>query len=406
MGYHLIPVALLLAAAVAWDQFIPSWKNLKILLVLPVILFFVMDFCLYADNFPLGTKNLQLFFDSCRSAVLKLAVYGGLLGIAAIISLVFRSRAQRLDPRWRALGSFRALATAALLTGLLVDVFPRSYQSGLPANQYRESYREPPKTTWLPESKSSPAYQAGYVHPLTWQAERREQPEEARQQVVLGTPAYFYTYAYAQFDPCWPGLQPFGAGIEMQKLLALRDKNDPALRTILGCHAPKLRLMTQALYVNSEAEAEEAVGSHDDLVNVAILQLPSNVPRPSMPHSAPAGNPGSVQVTDFGANAIEIHVNVTVPEGAWLVYADTYDPRWRAWVNGKPVPVVPAYVGLKAVWVPHGDSVVRMKFTAWSNVGVRVLAIGGAVCSLALILYCGICCIRGFPSFGRKPADL
>ena len=72
------------------------------------------------------------------------------------------------------------------------------------------------------------------------------------------------------------------------------------------------------------------------------------------------------------------------------------------WIDGKPMPIVPAYVGLKAVWVPQGESVVRMKFSAWSNVGVRVLALGGAICSLSLLLFCGISCIRGFPSSRRK----
>jgi hypothetical protein len=251
-------------------------------------------------------------------------------------------------------------------------------------------------------SKDSPVYQAGYVQPLTWQGERLEKPSDPRKQVILQTPTYIHTYAFARFDPCRPEFQLLSIGNAMQKLLALRDKDDPALKTLLGCHAPKLRLLTRALYVNTEAEAAAAVRSQADLASVAILQLPPNFPRPPLPRSAPVTNPGAVRVTQFRANAIEINVNVTVPEGAWLVYADTFDPHWRATVNGRPAPIVPAYVGLKAVWLPYGESVVQMKFAAWSNAGIRVLGVGGALCSLALLLYCGICCVRGFPSSQRK----
>ncbi len=406
MGFYLIPVLLLLAAGAVWDVIAPSRKDLKCWLVFPVILFFLIDFCLYADHFALGTKNLQLFLSSCRLAFIKLAFYAGLLALAAILSLVLRSARQPFNRHWRGLTSFRSLATGALLTGLFLDVFQYSYRSGTPANPTLDSFRDEAPGTWEPVDKASPVYQACYVQPLTWQGARLDQPVDERKKVVLQPPfAFVNTYAFAQFDPCRSEFQLRAIGTAMQKLLALRDKDDPALQTILGCHAPKLRLMTQALYVNTEAEAEAAVRSHNDLANVVILQWPTNSPVFPMTRSVPAEGVGAVHVTDFGANAIEIQVNTTVPEGAWLVYADTYDPRWRAWVNGKPVPIVPAYVGLKAVWVPHGESVVRMKFAAWSNLGVRMLAAGGALCSLSLLLFCGICCIRGFPASCRKQSE-
>lgn len=408
MSFHFLPVALLLAAGAAWDQLELSWKNLKIWLTFPVIIIFAIDFSFYGCSLALTPKYAQSLVNLTWIALAKVGVYGGLVGLAAVLSLVLRSAAQGSSQRWRVCMSFRGLVTAALLTGLFVDVFRYSYQSGTPANRIGTNF-DAPYSNWQPVKKSSPVYRTGYIHPLTWQGERLDQTNDERQQFALQTPAYFYVYAFAQFDPCrrkreW-NLEWHSVGIAMQKLLALREENDQALQTILGCYAPKLRLLTQALYVTNEAEAAAAVRNHGDLVNVAILQLPANLPPPPMPRSSPAGSPGSVHVTDFGANAIQIYVNVTNPGGAWLVYADTYDPRWQAWVNGKPAPVVPAYVGLKAVWVPQGESVVRMKFSAGSNVGVRVLAIGGAICSLSLLLFCGVCCVQGFPSSQRKVSE-
>ncbi len=406
MGFFMVTVLLLLAAGAAWDVFTSSRKDLKLWLALPVMILFAIDFCLYADYFPLGTKNLHLFLSSIRWALIKLAVYAGLLLLAAVLSLALRSVRPRFGHRWQASLSFRALAAAALLTGLFIDVFQYSYRSGTSANVTIDTYRDdPPTPTWEPVKKTSPVYQACYVRPLTWQEKRLDRPDDERKKVVLETPAYVNTYAFAQFDPCRPEFPQRAIGTAMHKLLALRDQDDPALRVVLGCHAPKLRLLTRAIYVRSEAEAQEAVRTQGDLVNVAILQWSTGSPDLPTTPAASTETPGSVSVTDFGANAIEMRVHVTAPAGAWLVYADTYDPRWRAWVNSKPAPIVPAYVGLKAVLVPHGKSVVRLKFSAWSNVGVRVLAIGGALCSLCLLLYCGICCVRGFPPSKRKVSD-
>ena len=44
-------------------------------------------------------------------------------------------------------------------------------------------------------------------------------------------------------------------GTSMAKLLALRNKDDAALRTVLGCRAPKMRLMNEAMYVDDETQA-------------------------------------------------------------------------------------------------------------------------------------------------------
>ncbi len=420
MGFHFLPLTLLLAAGAAWEEFEPSRKNLKVGLLFPVIVLLAIDFSFYGYNLGLTPQHTQALLSSSWMLFLKLGMYAGVLGLAAILSLVYRCRCRGREMdrsgmpesppapadggRLSTLMSFHTLAVVALLTGLFLDVFAYSFRSGLPENGIGDGF-EAPKSNWHPVAKSSPAYQAGLVQPLTWQGERLDQPHEERQRVALETPSYFYTYAFAQFDPCQRVLEWFSIGTAMQKLLALRDENDRALQTILGCHAPKLRLLTQAFYANSEAEAAAAVRSQGDLANVLILQWPSDVPQPRMPRLSTGESPGSIRVTDFGANAIELKVNVTAPDGAWLVYADAYDPRWRAWINGKPVPIVPAYVGLKAVWVPHGESVVRMKFAAWSSVGVRVLAIGGALCSLSLLLYCGFCCVRGFPG-DRKAGPL
>ena len=65
-------------------------------------------------------------------------------------------------------------------------------------------------------------------------------------------------------------------------------------------------------------------------------------------------------MTEFAADKVTIAVDVREP--AWLVYADAYHADWRAQVNGREVPITPAYGALKAVPVQPGHSQVRLRF--------------------------------------------
>ena len=382
MGFYLMRAPLLLAAAAAWDVFSPSRKNLQILLWLPIVVAFLLDLCLYGDGFLLADRNVETFVGLWPPVYFRLAVFGTFVALALIAWRISHLARARLTERWLAVPSPASFVMVTLLAASGVDVFLYSYKSGL---------------TKLIDTES-PRYQAGRVTRLRWQPERLDVPQDERQRVGLELPSYYHTDAYAQFDACEFSIPPIVIGTSMAKLLTLRDKSDRALQTILGCRAPKVRLMRDAVYVEDETQAATAVQRAPNLAETVILQLPRSYPRPAEGSSARTGNPGTVAVTKFAANALTATVRVGDPEGAWLVYADTYDPRWRAWVNEHEAPVVPAYVGLKAVRVPKGDSVVRMEFGGAAATGMTVLALTGALCSLSLLGYCAACCVAGFPS--------
>jgi len=401
-AFYVMRLPLLLAAAAAWDELSPSFpKDLKGFLIVAVVVVLLLDLSLYGDGFVLAGSNANVFVRLWRPTYVRLAVYAAFVALAAIVSRA-SGRTHGLPQKpWQRNVSLHALITAALLAALFVDVFQYSYRSGLPVNQYAYNYREPPIVGWNPADRSQSAYQAARVRPLRWQAERIDEPLDAQQRVILASPTYFHTYGYAHFDPCESALLVRGVAPSMGKLLALRDKGDHALQAILGCHAPKMRLVSNALYVKDEVEAEKTIRTTPDLAALAILAVPEGDSRPPQSASASAGDPGFVSVSEFGTNALTVKTQVANPEGAWLIYADAYDPRWRAWVNDQPTPVVPAYIGLKAVRVPRGDAVVRMAFVGPANVAMSALALGGAICSLSLLVYCAICCIRGFPTSRR-----
>jgi uncharacterized membrane protein YfhO len=81
-----------------------------------------------------------------------------------------------------------------------------------------------------------------------------------------------------------------------------------------------------------------------------------------------------------------VALETEVPEPAVLVLSDTFDPRWRAWDNGQPVPIWRANHALRAVFLSPGRHQVEFRYrqpSVFVGLGVTIatlLAFGiGAV---------------------------
>lgn len=68
----------------------------------------------------------------------------------------------------------------------------------------------------------------------------------------------------------------------------------------------------------------------------------------------------NLKVADFGPNHITIEAN-TPTEGI-LSYADLYDKRWRATLDGQPVPILISNYAFKAVQLPAGKHTVEFRY--------------------------------------------
>jgi hypothetical protein len=78
------------------------------------------------------------------------------------------------------------------------------------------------------------------------------------------------------------------------------------------------------------------------------------------------------------------------PESAVLVLSDTFDPRWRAWDNGQPVPIVRADHALRAVFLSPGQHRVEFRYR---QPGVLV-GLGITVVTLAALGAAGAVALR------------
>ena len=102
-----------------------------------------------------------------------------------------------------------------------------------------------------------------------------------------------------------------------------------------------------------------------------------------LPPADPAAG-GRAEITAYRPNRVEIAVETTAP--AYLVLADSYDPGWRATVDGRPVPVALADGIYRAVWVPAGRHEVVFTYQPPYLAAGLAAAVVGALALLGMLL--------------------
>jgi len=144
------------------------------------------------------------------------------------------------------------------------------------------------------------------------------------------------------------------------------------------------------LFADTAADAETLVRETPHIDQTVIL---SGVPQEikaswvSSPHSDTLGR---ISVTTFTNNRVGLEAEVTRPGGAWLYYADSYHPGWRAFVNGKEVRIAEANLAFKAIRLEEGKNVVEFKFFGGlSGICSSLLAIFGFIFSASILWSAG-----------------
>jgi uncharacterized membrane protein YfhO len=95
--------------------------------------------------------------------------------------------------------------------------------------------------------------------------------------------------------------------------------------------------------------------------------------------SVTATNTSSAQIISSHFTPQRIALEITAPESALLVLAQTYYHPWRAYVNDKPVTIWRANHAFQALEVPPGRSKVRLVYED------KMLLGGGILSGLALL---------------------
>jgi hypothetical protein len=91
-----------------------------------------------------------------------------------------------------------------------------------------------------------------------------------------------------------------------------------------------------------------------------------------------SGFQGHATIVDEDLNRLKIEV--VASSAAWLTISETWDPGWRAKVDGSEVDVVPANYAFRAIRFPRGTHVVDMTYSP------RSYRLGGIGSSVTLVL--------------------
>lgn len=222
----------------------------------------------------------------------------------------------------------------------------------------------------------------------------------AKHNILMSSPggAYLAFYANAlQHDLCTPlgRVDIFPKGVH--ELVSARGAtptqyamaetflppNDPQLMTVMGCGAPKLRFVTQARYSESDQQLSDMIRSSTTLDSIAILRGHSQTP---INQQATETVPMFFKTTYFNANKLDVDVLVTPGKSGWLIFADAYDPQWKAYVNGIEKPVLEAYRAFKAVQLDAGISKVSFVYkNTKQNLAMALLMLLGIILSSSCI---------------------
>jgi hypothetical protein len=250
------------------------------------------------------------------------------------------------------------------------------------------------------------------VAAVPYQTHRRQQPPagpaavrfETMTQPVPPFPDGHHSvlYGFSGWDPCVPDYKTdyLSAGVfEMLRarggeptawLAKSLPPDDEALEKLLGGGMPKLRLVRRVQVARTAEEARGLFAALPDPTSTTVLlcEDPQVVGSSKLDGREPAG---SVEVQAFSSNRLDVRTVVEGKDPAWLVYADAWHPGWKATVDGRPVPVVRANLGFKAVQIESGMHDVRWQFdprrrtcVAWCFALLETLFGSTLCCALAV----------------------
>ncbi len=110
---------------------------------------------------------------------------------------------------------------------------------------------------------------------------------------------------------------------------------------------------------------------------------------------------GSVYVASYGLNQLE--VNVESPEPTFLVVGDLYMEGWKAFLDGREVPLYKTDFLVRGVAVPEGGHTVRMQyFVPGLALGLK-LGAGSAIVIIAMVLPASVKGVRSLKRRKRAP---
>jgi hypothetical protein len=111
------------------------------------------------------------------------------------------------------------------------------------------------------------------------------------------------------------------------------------------------------------------------------------------PRPPGVGSAGESRVLSYLPDRVQLEVRAR--RAAVVVLLDSYDPGWRAWLDGQPARILRVNAAFRAVAVPAGEHLVEMRYRP------RALVFGVAVSALAAVMALAVASVVAWGRIGR-----
>jgi hypothetical protein len=93
---------------------------------------------------------------------------------------------------------------------------------------------------------------------------------------------------------------------------------------------------------------------------------------------------GTVEILDYGPNHVKFNIKTNHP--VYLMYLDSYDRWWKAYIDNKQVPVIRANYNFKAVLMPQGEHKLSFVYRPYLYIISLLCRIAGVLLAIVLLM--------------------
>lgn len=141
---------------------------------------------------------------------------------------------------------------------------------------------------------------------------------------------------------------------------------------------PRFFLVHDVKAVASLDQARALINRREiDFRRTAITEEPVTLSADSSLLSAGPDSGEKIEVSRYEPASLDL--TVSTPRASFLVLSETYYPGWRAWLDGKPVPIYQTDIAFRGIVVPAGSHRVRMQFRPTILIWSLAISVSAAV---------------------------
>jgi len=148
---------------------------------------------------------------------------------------------------------------------------------------------------------------------------------------------------------------------------------------------PRAFVVHRAEMVSETHEAIARMNEEEfDPAQVAVIEGELSKDQLAILAASPVSDGSSAEITHYSDNKVELTTRMDNP--GLLVLSDTYYPGWKAYVDGKQVPIYPTDVALRSIFLEQGEHDVEFVYSPGSfKAGVLISGLS----LLSLVAYAG-----------------